>query len=144
MEVAGIPTTKPSFALVTLTDIWDPLMDYIEVDGHRIPVVSMAEVVGPVFEHFGRSPGDEEIKADILRALRQAIESDDVREMRRFLSDDPALWLGTLQHAYFFQDREPLSGYPEWARAKCDLLAWTIHEGQNESDEGGLEARSGL
>ncbi len=132
MDVARNPMTEPSFALVTLKNIKDPLMDYIEVDGHRIPVVSMAEVVKPVFEYFERSPGDEGVKADILRALRQAIESGDVQEMRRFLSDDPALWLGTLQDAYFFKDRQPLSGYPEWAKAKCDLLVEVVRRTRDD------------
>lgn len=99
-----------------------------------IPIVSMEEVVRPVFDRFDRTPGDEGIKHDILRVLRQAIESDDLHAMRRFLAEDPALWIGTLQSAYFFKDREPLSNYTEWAEMKCDLLVQIA--GRTRDDDG--------
>jgi hypothetical protein len=97
-------------------------MDSIEVDGNFIPIVSTAEVVKPVFDHFQRTPGDERIKEDILRTIQQAAKDGGLKRMRLFLSDDPILWIGTLQSAYFFRDTQPLSGYAEWAKAKCDLL----------------------
>ena len=100
-------------------------MKFVEFNGFQIPVVSRLDVVRPVFEYFGRLPGDEGIRDDILAMLRLAVELGDTQAMQRFLSEDPTLWIGTLQDAYFF-DNQSLAGYSEWCSTKCDLLAEVV------------------
>lgn len=96
-----------------------------------IPVISMSEVVAPVFEHFQRPLGDTRIKDDILGAMKEAAGNDELGAKRRFLAADPVWWLGTLRDAYFYQSS--LERYAEWAEAKCALLL-TIARTTREDD----------
>lgn len=93
-----------------------------EING--IPIVQLADVIRPVLDRYGRSANDLAIRADILADIRLALESGDMDAIRLFLSQDEAHWIGTLQWAYFqrFKEVDPLDGYEDWARTKCDLL----------------------
>lgn len=93
-----------------------------EING--IPIVQQADVIKPVLDRYGRSANDLAIRADILADIRRALVSGDIEAIRLFLSQDEARWIGTLQWAYFqrFKEVNPLDGYEDWARAKCDLL----------------------
>jgi len=98
----------------------DALME--EING--IPVVRVADVIKPVLARFGRSANDPSIRMDILADMRRALVSGDTDAIRRFLSRDEEYWIGNLQLAYFrhFNATNPLEGYEDWARTKCDLL----------------------
>lgn len=84
----------------------------------------MADVIAPVLQRYGRHFGDIAIREDILSEIQNAIASDDLEALSRFLSEDRAYWLSNIQWAYFqrFDGVEPLDGYAEWAKTKCDLL----------------------
>ncbi|RKT44877.1 hypothetical protein BDD21_2281 [Thiocapsa rosea] len=93
-----------------------------EISG--IPIVQLADVIKPVLDRYGRPANDLAIRNDILADIRRALVSGDKDRIRLFLSQDEAYWIGTLQWAYFqrFEGVNPLEGYKDWARAKCDLL----------------------
>jgi hypothetical protein len=89
-----------------------------------IPIVRVADVIKPVLTRYCRSEEDLAIRVDILSDLRSAISSDDLVLLRRFLSQEESFWIGNLQWAYFqkFEGIDPLDGYEDWARSKCDIL----------------------
>lgn len=93
-----------------------------EING--IPVFRMADVIKPVLDRYGRSANDPSIRADILADIRRALATGDIDTIRLFLSQDEAHWIGALQWTYFqpFKGLDPLDGYEDWARTKCDLL----------------------
>lgn len=93
-----------------------------EING--IPIVQLADVIKPILDLYGRSASDLTIRSDILADIRSSLVSGDVDAIRLFLSQDEARWIGTPQWAYFqqFKGVNPLDGYEDWARTKCDLL----------------------
>ncbi len=105
------------------------------IDG--IPVIRVSDVIKPVLSRYGRSANDIAIRIDIISDLQNAIDSDDITLMRRFLSQNDSFWIGNLQPAYFqpFEGIEPLSGYAEWAAIKCKLL---LSIAEKTRDEDGI------
>ena len=103
-----------------------------EING--IPVIRRADVIKPVLDRYGRSANDLMIRTDILADMRHAVVSRDISAIRSFLSDDEARWIGNLQWAYFqrFEGVDPLDGYEDWARAKCDLLLTIASETRDD------------
>lgn len=94
-----------------------------QIDG--IPIVRLADVIKPVLARYGRSANDPSIRTDILADMRHVLATGDGNAIRRFLSQDEAYWIGNLQWAYWlqrFDQMDPLEGYEDWARTKCDLL----------------------
>jgi hypothetical protein len=89
-----------------------------------IPVISLADIIKPVLDFYGRSTNDLSIRADILNDIRLAVLSEDIDAIRSFLSDDESRWIRNLQWAYFqrFDGIDSLDGYEDWVLVKCDLL----------------------
>lgn len=100
-----------------------------------IPIYRMADVIKPVLVRYGRSANDPAVRANVLSDIRYAISSGDLPTLRRFLSQEESFWIGNLRWAYFqrFEGIDPLDGYEDWARAKCDLLT-TIASKTREED----------
>jgi hypothetical protein len=100
-----------------------------------IPIVSISDVIKPVLVRYHRDANDPEIRTDILSEIQAKLKSGDLVSMRQFLSQDESIWIGNLQHAYFqrFEGIEPLDTYPEWSKAKCNLLI-AIAERTREDD----------
>lgn len=99
-----------------------------EING--IPITRLTDAIKPVLDRYGRSARDPLIRTDILADMRHAVVSEDIDGIRSFLSEDKARWIGNLQWAYFqrFEGVDPLDGYEDWGRAKCDVLLAVANE----------------
>jgi hypothetical protein len=109
-------------------------MKEIDVDGAKIPIFAMGELIQPVLWRYNVGAFDPAIQDLVLSDINESVESNDLERMRMFLSSDGSRWIGTLQWAFIqpFPGREFLDRYEEWVEAKCTLLLAILRQTREE------------